>query len=160
MPTPTYTLIDSEVLASAAASVTFTSIPADYRDLVLVTEILGDGGSANLTMRLNSDSGFNYYTVAMNGDGTSATSSSANQNVIVGVGGTTTLKGLTIFQFMDYSATDKHKSVLSRANRTDAVANARATRWEDTSAVNSISIEPSSNNYAAGSTFHLYGIAS
>jgi hypothetical protein len=31
----TYTLIDSEVLTSSAASVTFSSIPADYTDLVV-----------------------------------------------------------------------------------------------------------------------------
>jgi hypothetical protein len=57
MPTPTYTPLATVTLGTTAASVTFSSIPATYRDLIFV--LSGLGGSANITLRYNGDSGSN-----------------------------------------------------------------------------------------------------
>jgi hypothetical protein len=161
MATPTYDLIDSEVLASAASSVTFTSIPGTYRDLILVTEILGDGGNATALQRFNGDSGPNYPYVFMSGNGTSPSSSSgAGDQQFYGSGGSSTIKGLATHQIFDYTATDKHKTVLTTRYQvsTGAVATF-ASRWGNTASVTQIDIFPLGSNFAAGSTFYLYGIA-
>jgi hypothetical protein len=157
MATPTYTLIDSEVLASAAASVTFSSIPADYRDLVLVIQSKSDSGNTTIRFELNGDTGSNYTFVSMLGvDGGLVISSNGASAT---VGGDNASESLNILQFMDYSATDKHKTVLSRQNRT-ITAGAYAVRWANTAAINQILMAKNAGLYAAGSSFYLYGIAS
>jgi hypothetical protein len=159
MATPTYDLIDSEVLASAASSVTFTSIPGTYRDLILVTGFLGNGGDSFGNIQINSDTGSNYNIVNAVGNGTSASSAAATTTNIAIAGSTTTIRNLSIVQFMDYSVTDKHKSILLRANLSSDDTRMVAARWANTAAVTSIQINAVSNNFAAGSTFYLYGIA-
>jgi len=165
MATPTYDLLASTTLATSASSVTFSSIDQNYGDLILVTESKGSVGSGAIPtrFRLNADSGDNYSYVLMNGDGSSANSQAITGNsfgIMSGYGTPTeTQAGLTILQIMDYSATDKHKAALTRANT--SYVEAIAQRWADTSAVNSISVFcfTSGDNFAAGSTFNLYGVA-
>ena len=69
---------------------------------------------------------------------------------------------LNIMQIMDYSATDKHKTALVRANLSTKQVSAAALRWANTSAITSIQVTHGTggSNYTAGSTFALYGIAS
>jgi hypothetical protein len=158
MTTPTYTLIDSEVLASAAASVTFTSIPADYRDLVLVVDAKLDG-NGYVTYRLNGDTGSNYNYVFMRGTGsTTGSGSFTGTEIFVNIN-TSGTEILGVANLLDYSATDKHKSILQRGNMVSGEVSASAWRWADTSAVTSLSLtDVNANNFDAGSTFYLYGI--
>jgi hypothetical protein len=60
---------------------------------------------------------------------------------------------------MDYSATDKHKTVLSRYGNSSTEVDMAASRWADTSAINSIQILlADAETYSAGSNFSLYGV--
>ena len=155
MPTPTYDLIASNVLSSSASSVTFSSIPATYGDLVLVCNE-ASGNAVNLYAEFNGDTGANYSYVFMRGDGSSTFSGSGTGNeAIISVGSTAQL---FIMQIMDYSATDKHKTYLSRSNRAAGNVAAQAGRWANTAAINSIRIF--NGSIASGTTFYLYGIAS
>jgi hypothetical protein len=163
MATPTYTLIDSEVLASAAASVTFTSIPADYRDLVLVAQVTAEtASSVQMRVRFNGDTGSNYNLVYMFASGASPLSGADTNETYFQIGksnSTNTTFSQGIMQVMDYSATDKHKTCLNRANdKSGDAVTAGAARWANTAAITSISII-GNNNYGAGSTFYLYGIS-
>jgi hypothetical protein len=160
----TYTLIDSEVLASAAASVTFSSIPADYRDLVLVVSGKSSSGTIPAQIRLNGSSvGYNY--VGMSGNGSSPASFSGSSmdfgNLSDFASMTASNDVVWIFQFMDYSQTNKHKTVLSRANAANSGTDAIAMRWANTAAITSITLQVylgAGGNFAAGNTFYLYGI--
>lgn len=158
MATPTYDLLDSVTLSSSSSSVTFSSIDQSYRDLVLVGEHLGSGGIASFYVTLNGDTGSNYSMVWMSGTG-STSSGSTTTTQFSGLSATTTVATLNIFNIMDYSATDKHKSVLTRSN-TPTFVQARAQRWANTSAVTSMTIDGQNNPFASGSTFYLYGVAS
>jgi hypothetical protein len=60
---------------------------------------------------------------------------------------------------MDYSATDKHKTVLSRANNAANGVTAIAGRWASTSAITSIVLTFQSSSLATGSTVALYGVS-
>jgi hypothetical protein len=53
----TYEPIATTTLSSAQSSVTFSSISGSYTDLVLVSNVSGSGGNANLRVTLNSDTG-------------------------------------------------------------------------------------------------------
>lgn len=164
MPTPTYDLIASSVLSSSAISVTFSSIPATYRDLVLVAFFNGATATAPYTqIRLNGDTGNNYNWVAMEASGSSGGSNNSlgdSKFNFTYYNPSQTDKGMLVCNFLDYSATDKHKSVVARQSWPNVAAGAQAGRWASTAAINTILIYSWSPQYAAGSTFYLYGIAS
>lgn len=162
MATPTYDLLDSTTLTSSASSVTFSSISQDYRDLVLVVNCIAASAGDSLRPRINGDSGSNYYQVVMYGNGSSATSASNTSSYIdlQGINFSTTARTLFVFNFNDYSAIDKHKPILIRSNKPDNSTHAAASRWANTSAITSVEIGAGGTTFAAGSTFHLYGIAS
>lgn len=163
MPTSTYDLIASNVLGSNADNVTFSSIPSTYRDLVLVITAKMTSGSNSGWIRFNSDTTSIYNRVAMQGNGSTAASSLAqNQNSIY-ISNTdawsATTNNSAIIQILDYSATNKQKLGLIRVDRPDGVISAMAFRYASTSAISTILID-TDGTYASGSTFHLYGIAS
>jgi hypothetical protein len=159
MPTPTYTPLANLTLGSTATSVTFSSINQTYRDLILVTNVTHSANAEiDLTIRFNGDSGANYNRVAMTGNGSAAASfAQTSNNGAELLGASTTISG-AITQVMDYSATDKHKTVLFRGNLTAGRVSATAARWANTAAITSLSVSVLSGNYAIGSTFSLYGI--
>jgi hypothetical protein len=158
LPTPTYTALANITLGSSASSVTFSSIPATYRDLVLVfdgTSSVGINGS----VYFNSDTtAANYPYVRMNGNG-STTSSNSGNNIWFDF---QTSRSMVRVQIMDYSATDKHKTALSRWDNPSSVVGATAIRWANTAAITSLQVKDTNNaaTFAAGTTFALYGIAS
>ena len=163
MATPTYELIETTTLTSSASSVSFSSITQDYRDLVLVIDVIPTGSSLRIGIRVNSDSGSNYNEVEMYGvDGLGAGSgANSGETSMTGVFNLQTVRSTHTYDFLDYSATDKHKSVLHRGGTSTGVW-AAAYRWADTSAINEILVRGgfSGNEYGAGTTFSLYGIAS
>ena len=162
MPTPTYTALANITLGSSASSVTFSSIPATFRDLVLVINANGTV-QTELFLRFNSDTGSNYNTVRMQGSGSataSATTTNATGMRLNGNGDImTNFSFNAVIQIEDYSATDKHKSVLSRTNSSNGV-DACAGRWASTSAITTVLAYPASGSFATGTTAALYGIAS
>jgi hypothetical protein len=160
MPTPTYTALATVTLGTATASVTFSSIPATYRDLILVSDYKTSVASNSL-LRFNSDSGSNYPYVAMGGNSDGTSSFSATENALyLNVNSTQVEKQTTtILNVMDYSATDKHKTNLVRNGGQNAdVVWAYAPRWANTAAITTMALTLSSGNYSAGSTFSLYGV--
>lgn len=164
MPTPTYTLLASNVLSSSALSVTFSSIPSTYRDLVLVAFFNGATATAPYTqMRINGDTGSNYNWVRMEGSGTSAASDNNNSNTnfnFTYLNPAQGDRGILVCNFFDYSATDKHKTLLTRMDWSSVSTAAHAARWASTSVINQIEIYSWSPQYNSGSTFYLYGIVS
>lgn len=163
--TPTYTLLNQVTLAATSSAVTFSNIPQNFGDLVLVVSTAAGnlgaaGGTArNLLARLNNDSGANYPRVAMSGDGSTVRYLNNTENWLAldWYGNTNSGTHVHIIQIMDYSAIDKHKTVLDRVVST-AAAEALVLRWTNTAAVTTISFFYDSNTLAAGSTFYLYGV--
>jgi hypothetical protein len=160
-----YVALANITLGSSASSVTFSSIPATFRDLVVVTSTFQINASdQNSHYRVNGDSSAIYNLVYMDTYGGSPSSGvSANQTNALweyhqNISSTTPFT--TIVQFIDYSATNKHKTQLHRFGAASPTVGAYATRWANTAAITSIAITGTSGNYQAGSTFALYGIAS
>jgi hypothetical protein len=165
MPTPTYDLIASNVLGSTSTSVTFSSldtIGAGYRDLVLVCQTSSD--SVQMNLRFNSDSGSNYNRVIAAGDGSATGSTTSTNSSALILGGDAQNQPsnplLTIVSVFDFQTTDKHKSVLVRANQSATGVTMTAGRWASTAAITSLTILSGTNPFKVGSSFYLYGIVS
>lgn len=161
MPTSTYVALATTTLGASASSVTFSSIPASYRDLVLVC-VGTSSVNANVLCHLNNDTTSNYAWVYMNGNGSTDASGSNSSNTSILVGATAYWINASptnsVLQFMDYSATDKHKTVLCRNDGSTRATEATVSRWKNTAAVNEIDLSLTSGTFAIGSTFSLYGI--
>lgn len=159
--TTTYTPIASQTLTSAAASVTFSSIPQTYRDIVVVVNGANTGtANTNIVMRFNSDSTGHYSNLRMFADrfGVFSQQSTTGTGISLGTGNTSGV-GVAVAHIMDYSATDKHKTTLNRENPIIITfVTARTYRWPNTDAVTTISFTPAAGQLAAGTTFSLYGI--
>nr|DAL22186.1 MAG TPA_asm: hypothetical protein [Caudoviricetes sp.] len=164
MPTPTYTPLANITLSSSASSVTFSNIPNTYRDLILVATPASSDGGTNRYMGItfNSDTtGSNYSNVAMMGNGSVTGSSTFTGGIFPqyysDLSGTVGNNVITL-SLMDYSATDKHKTVLSRSSRGDFGVTATAHRWASTSAISTIVVSCVNASWKSGSTFALYGV--
>ena len=166
MGSPTYIPLANITLSSSDASIVFSSIPATYRDLVLVIgSAKSVSGNPAVVARFNSDSGTNYPYVRMTGNGSSAASASTTTDTFLDLaalfGINTSENATIILQVMDYSATDKHRPVLVRSNLAGAGVEAIAARWANAAnAITQIEVfNTSSISFATGTTFSLFGIA-
>ena len=160
MPTQTYTPLAHVTLAATAASITFGSIPNTYRDLVLVVH--GISTSANYA-RINLNGApttFSYVNIKGSGSAaTSETNVTNNNRLSTLSAGSTFVAALQITaSIMDYSTTDKHKTILSRAGQPATGTELVVTRWANTSAVTSLSVVANGDTWGIGTTAVLYGV--
>ena len=160
MATPTHIPLATVTLSSSAAAVNFNSISQDYRDLVLVIRVTGDGGQATNWIICNDDETDSYPQVWMTGSGTSSSSGSTTLEGFQAITAPSTSNGnQNLVQIFDYSATDKHKNIINLGSQSGSFIQARAGRYPQTTAVTKLTVLSRSSLYASGSTFTLYGIA-
>ena len=153
------TLISEQVLASAAASVTFSSIPQTYTDLVLEVTYLNTTAASHLWFTLNGDSGTNYSRTRIYGDGTTAVSDrTSNVSYIDGIYADTTNRAVASVAIQSYANTATYKTALFRQSNSASAAATFVGLWRSTAAVTSVTFTAGSSQIAAGSTFRLYGV--
>lgn len=160
----TYDRIEARTLGSASSSVTFTSIPATYTDIVAVVSMPASG-AVTTAIRFNSDTGTNYSTTLLVGSGGGADSYRESNKSYGITGGLVSGLGANsnfILQIQNYSNTTTFKTAISRSNSvTNAEVGANVILYRSTSAISSISFidyAGGSNTYPIGTTFTLYGI--
>lgn len=154
----TYNPIASQTLTSGAASVTFTNIPQNYTDIVIIAT-----GAVNtestLYFRFNNDSSSNYSTTVLYGTGVSAGGyrwSNQSQMFFYNWNGN---QGNAIFNIQNYSNTTTYKTVLAKTNNATNTTTACVGLWRSTANITELLIH-SNDTFITGSTFNLYGIAS
>ena len=157
----TYTSIATTTASGSTTTITFSSISSAYTDLVLV--IAGNQSSAGqVDFRVGNgsiDSGSNYSTTSLYGDGSTAGSLRYSGATQINIGYSDTSQNNTIVHLMNYSNTTTYKTVLSRSAAAATATSARVGLWRSTSAINTISII-GGNNWSSTTTFTLYGIKS
>lgn len=159
----TYEPIATTTLGSAQASVTFSSISGSYTDLVLIVNAGMSGTGSSWYAYLNSDTGTNYSTTGLYGNGSTASSSrlsNSGNGILIGSwsGYTTTIK-TAIIQFMNYSNSTTYKTNISRYSESDGTVEANVSLWRNTAAITTIQVRNNGGqNFTSGSTFTLYGI--
>jgi hypothetical protein len=167
----TYTLISSNVLASSAASVTFSAIPATYTDLVVRLSARSDNASDRTTTKFwfNGNSGTTSFSqTILQGNGASATSS-RNSSVAFGLSGfqdgataTASTFGNGEIYIPNYTTTSNRPTAgfsVQENNSSTAYINAIANLDQIAAAITSITIDANGSNWITGSSFYLYGIS-
>lgn len=159
----TYTAIAEQTISSPTASVTFSSIPSTYTDLVLVVYGIPTTNTAGQRIRINGDTGTNYSTTLFNGDVSGARSARQSNN--------TAFDGMnyqqavspnfsSISHFFSYANTNMNKTVITRYGGPTFETTTSANLYRSTSAITSITALLVNGNYASGTIVSLYGIAS
>lgn len=156
----TYEAIATQTLGSATATVTFSSIPSTYTDLVLVVAGSASTGQRNLLLQFNGDTGTNYSATILYGDGSTAGSVRQTNQTTANVGGlATTSSSQTVAHIMNYSNTTTYKTILGRGDSATDITAAKVSVWRNTAAINSIVLSlATSDTFVTGTTFSLYGI--
>lgn len=153
MPTAQYTALANVTLGSTASTVTFSSISGSYRDLMLVFNA-NTAEQSTGKINFNGDTtNTNYNAIWMYGDGSSPYSGSSSNPYFFRYAG----NSVSVLNIMDYSATDKHTSVLSRSSDENNVW-ATTIRWANTAAITSFVISNYGSAFPVGSSFALYGV--
>jgi hypothetical protein len=161
----TYVAIATVTVGSGgAANIDFQSIPATYTDLVLQTSVRVDSGTAATTLTFNGGGTGTFSSRWVRGNG-SAASSSTETFLHAGYAN---YSGTTASTFQNGSiyipnyAGSNQKSVsvdsVSEDNSSTAFAVLVAGLWNQTTAINRVTIAPVSGNYVQYSTATLYGI--
>jgi hypothetical protein len=159
----TYEPIATNTVTTTVATVTFSSIPGTYTDLILVMAGKTTTGT-DVYVRINSDTSTNYSFIVLSGTGTASNAGKSINND----GGILTdsygwvennNKNITITQFMNYSNATTYKTVLSRANNGGSTGGVDliAATWRNTAAITSLTLR-SASSFVSGSTATLYGI--
>ena len=165
----TYELIESVTLGSAAATVTFSSIPGTFDDLAIVGSVrMSQSSIFDLAkIRFNgAASDTSHSSRGLYGDGSTPGSTSVSDCRLGAINGpTSTSNTFTSFEIYlpnyaggtnkSYSSTCTHET-----NATGAYIQAWAGLWSSTSAITQVQFLSAlySGNFVIGSSVHLYGI--
>ena len=156
----TYEPIGTQTLQTAAASVTFSSIPQTYTDLVLVTNGV-ESANQYVAIRLNGDTASNYSQTRLAGDGSSAFSDRQSSQTYGRLSvGDPTNRFLMIASIFNYANTTTFKTWLSRSNTANNMSGVICGLWRKTpEAITSITfLTLTADTFSIGTTFTLYGI--
>ena len=161
-----YESIATTTLTTATASITFSSIPATYTHLQIRGIAQKSTNSDNTHIVLNGDTGSNYATHYLIGNGSTASAgaeASTTRAYIDVLTQSSTSFSASITDILDYTNTNKYKTIRTLAgidlNGTGNVWLASGL-WMSSSAVTSITLRPTAaQNFATYTSFALYGIA-
>lgn len=163
----TYEPIATTTLGTAAADITFSSIPATYTDLKLILASGSSGGSGSpvyIGIQFNGDTATNYGMVRLYSDGTSAGSVLAANlaRAQIGIGKDQgTINTLLVSNIFSYAGSTFKTAFTESSANTNGGGNAErfANTWRSTAAITSIKVfYVAGTNLIAGSTATLYGI--
>jgi hypothetical protein len=167
-----FDLLETQVLGSSTASVTFSSLStyasAGYQHLQIRGVWKGDsstGLGAGL-LRFNGDSGTNYSSHLLDGTGSSVTSAAVVNNSYIFPGyftrnnSNSTRFGGFVCDILDPFETTKYKTTrtLWGVNDSSNYVGLASGSWRNTEALTSITLSGDTGNILTGSRFSLYGI--
>ena len=150
----------------------FTSISSSYKHLqIRVLARSNSTGDVNddCSLQYNSDTGSNYVSHALNGNGTAVTAgynAAASTNRLLKTAGpdaSANVFGGGVIDILDYTNTNKYKTARGLGgidtNGTGGVISLESMLWLNTNAITSIKIAPRFGTlWVEYSTFALYGI--
>jgi hypothetical protein len=164
----TYELISKVTVgAGGTADITFSSIPSTYTDLLVKVSARNTASTAIDVLISFNGTTTTYSDKILYGSGSAAGSvSDTGASGIYGVLNTISTNTASTFSNCEFYipnyASSNNKSVsidsVNENNATGAYSYLTAGLWASSSAITSIKIAPSSNNFAQYSTARLYGI--
>ena len=166
-----YESIATTTLSSSQATITFSSIPATFKHLQLrisVKNTRTGQNTASVFCRVNSDTSTANYTYHnFQGDGSTASASGLATGNYAGLvaetpsADATSVFGVMIYDFIDYTNTNKYKTIRHTSGY-DANGNGgiylTTNLWLNTNAISTITITVPAYSFSQYSKFALYGI--
>jgi hypothetical protein len=169
--TNSYESIATVLVGSGGSSfVEFTSIPSTYKHLQvrMLTRGSISATGTNVNVQFNSDTGNNYITHWLDGDGSTAlgeNSGTSTPLIYLGYGAganaSADVFGSSVWDILDYASTNKTttcRSLCGFDNNGSGFAALISGLWTSTAAVTSLKISPNSGTFSQHSSFALYGI--
>jgi hypothetical protein len=158
--------------SGGASTITFSGIPSGYSHLQVRGIIQGlytSNDSAGALIRFNSDTGANYATHRLYGNGTGAFSSASTSGTFIEgpislVTPSSSSFSPNVIDILDYANTSKYKTVRSLGGydiNGTGIIGLYSGLWQSTSAITTITITsylPGITVFNQYSTFALYGI--
>ena len=168
MANPTMTLIASNIVGSGGvSSVTFSSIPQTYTNLVVKMSVrdTSSGGYNNSLITFNgSSTGYSEIEIGYNGSSVYSASQSTTSlqfDRIDGNGATSNTFSNNELYIPNYTSSN-YKSIsadnVTETNGSSITISLGAQLWSNTAAITSITIAGASASFVQYSTFYLYGI--
>ena len=164
-----FDLLETQVLTSSAASVTFSSIPQDYKHLQIRMAVRSTGtGNPRVLTQFNSDSGTNYAYHNLFGTGSTVYSENNSSNdgwnyyFVPNSSQTAGIFGAAVYDILDYSSVSKNTTTRVFGGAANAGVNydigLHSFLWNNTAAITSILLSGDGQSFATGTRFSLYGI--
>ena len=167
-PTGSFDLLETQVLGSTAASVTFSSLDtlaAGYQHLQIratIRDAVSFQNSASFRLRFNGDSGNNYAWHRLFGNGSSVSSGAGTtQSGIFGDNAGNGFYSGHVFDILDPFNTSKNTTARFINGYEAGSAKSISIHsgvWMNTAALSSIGIFTEGFGFVTGSRFSLYGI--
>lgn len=164
---PSVRLITRQVLESDTATFDFTSIPGSFQSLELICSLRSThNADVNNSLRFNNDSSNNYQWQSLFVSGTvvggSRDTSDPQINASFSPGTNSAAGSATSLRILipDYANTTFHKRAFVFAVYTGTSAITMQNLygyWNQTTAIDRVTLLPSSGNWLAGSVASLYG---
>jgi hypothetical protein len=163
---PDYELIATANGTGSSGTITFSSIPTDYKHLQIRYTSKNTGSSEDLYLRFNGITTTSYVTHRLQALSTTV-SSGANTGLTFiflerGMATSTLADSFAagVIDILDYTSTSKNTTLRALFGKNDSNNNVqlRSGLFINTAAINSISILTSANNHTTTSRFSLYGL--
>jgi len=156
-----FDLLETQTLASSAASVTFTGLDSysDYKHLQIRMITASNTGTVVYSKLNGSASGYYIHYLTGNGSNVSSNSFSSTYAWIGHADTLTNAFGASIVDLLDFASTNKTTTIRSLTGRKGSGSNINlnSNLWNSTAAITSMEIYPNSGNFLAGSRISLYG---
>lgn len=156
--------------AGGTSTITFSSIPSTYKHLQIRAFARCATATVvrNITLRINSDTGANYATHYLYGDGASALAAAdvsaafMYAGIAAGASANASVFGANVMDILDYANSNKNKTVRNLRgvdNNGSGTVYLVSGMWNNTAAVSTITLAVEGGaNFDQYSSFALYGI--
>lgn len=161
-----YESIQTASGTGSSSTITFSSISSTYKHLQI--RFVGlSSSNATLTIRFNSDTGNNYATHYLQGNGSAASAGAESSQSLINLYGALPLAsassqtGASIIDILDYQNTNKYKTIRALCaydSNGSGFSNLVSGLWQSTSAISSISLICNAGNWTTSTQAALYGI--
>jgi hypothetical protein len=153
----TYVPIATTTASGGETTISFTSIPSTYTDLILQGNTIATT-PYELFVQFNSDTGTNYSNIYIEGNGTAASSGRSLTTASMSMAySSSTNPNPTVIQIQNYANTATYKTLLGRSSAASAAVESYVGMWRNTAAITSIQLKlTSGRSFSAGATFSLY----
>lgn len=167
-----FDLLETTLISADTASVTFSSLgsyASTYKHFQIRATMRANGTTLTFfRLRLNGDTGTNYASHRLLGNGSAVTSSASTSSIAMFLGnrlpGDSTANSFTtsVIDILDFGSSSKNTTVRNLSGFSDGVNGHNIVLssglWNNTAAVTSIEVSSASDSFVSGSRFSLYGV--